>query len=106
MPDPRENQFLEVLNHFPGDATTLFGLASYYRDSGRHDEAIQRFRECIEAAPHYGAAYLNLGELLKAKGDLEEARRVLKTAVERAESKGDVEIVNIAGERLSELDES
>lgn len=106
MADPREDQFLEVLGHFPDDATTLFGLANHYRQTGRNDEAIQRFRECIEADPHYGAAYLNLGELLKANGEIEEARRVLKTAVERAESKGDVEIVNIAGERLNDLDQS
>jgi len=103
MLDPRVEQFLEVLRHFPGDPMTLFGLANHYRDRGRTEDAIARFRECLANDPNYGAAGLELGRLLELTGAKDEARTVYTEARKNAETRGDEEIVTITTARLEEL---
>jgi tetratricopeptide (TPR) repeat protein len=105
MTDPREQQFLEVLRHFPGDAMTLFGLASHLRDKGRTEDAISRFRECLTSDPNYGAAGLELGRLLETAGQIDEARQVYADARVNAAKRGDDEIVTLTTQRLEELGE-
>jgi tetratricopeptide (TPR) repeat protein len=103
MDSEREKEFLEVLKVFPDDAMTRFGLANFYRDSGRTAEAVDQYRKIIEIDPGYGAAYLELGDLLVKTGDRTGAREIYRQAIATAEKKGDTHIKNRAEMRLEDL---
>jgi len=99
----REQEFLKVLEIFPDDPMTRFGLANFYRDSGRDAEAIAQYRKIIEIDPGYGAAYLELGHLQEKRGDQASARETYRQAIAEAEKKGDLHIKNRAVMRLDDL---
>lgn len=99
----REKEFLEVLQVFPDDALTRFGLANFYRDAGRPEDAIAQYRKTLEIDAGYGAAYLELGTLLEQAGRIDEAREIYDKAITNAQKKGDLHIVNRAKLRLEDL---
>jgi tetratricopeptide (TPR) repeat protein len=102
MNQAREKEFLEVLKVFPDDPLTRFGLGNLYRDAGRTKEAIAQYQRVLEIDPGYGAAYLELGALQEQDGQHEAARETYRHAIENAEKKGDVHIVNRAKMRLED----
>jgi len=104
MDAEREQEFLKVLEVFPEDPMTRFGLANLYRDAGRDAEAIVQYRKIIEIDPGYGAAYLELGELQVKLGDHASARETYQQAIAAAEKKGDAHIKNRAVLRLEDMD--
>lgn len=55
-------------NHF-----ALFNFGDALRLKGKHDEAIDRYREALECNSYHAKTHNNLGGLLEAKGQLEEA---------------------------------
>ena len=52
-------------------------LGHIYLDSGRHDEAVERYRRVIELTPDSGIGYDNLGNTLQAMARFDEAEEVL-----------------------------
>lgn len=103
MDPDREKEFLKVLKIFPDDALTRFGLANFYRDAGRQNEAIEQYQKVITNDPGYGAAYLELGSLQEDAGDLVEAGKTYRQAITAAEEKGDLHLKNRAKMRLEDL---
>ncbi len=63
-------------------ARDLTEQANAHRAAGRTDDALSRYRQAIEMDGTYGAAYLGLAELREATGDIDEARQVLRVALE------------------------
>jgi Flp pilus assembly protein TadD len=58
----------------PGNAFAQLRLAEYDRRAGRLDAAIARVRESLRLSPYFGEAHYELGALLTAHGDYDEAR--------------------------------
>ena len=103
MDTEREKEFLEVLQVFPDDALTRFGLANLYRDGGRVADAVAQYQKTIACDPGYGAAYLELGTLQEQAGQFDAARKTYQKAIENADKKGDLHIKNRAMMRLEEM---
>ena len=103
MNKEREKEFLDVLEVFPDDALTRFGLGNFYRDAAQIEDAIVQYRKTLEIEPGYGAAYLELGALQEQSGQIADARKTYVKAIENAEQKGDTHIVNRAKMRLEDL---
>ncbi len=52
--------------------------------SGRHEEAVQVYRQSLRYRPNYAATYLNLGYALKDSGRIDEAARAWERVVRLA----------------------
>lgn len=73
-----ETHFRLALSSRAGDPTALFNLAVCLEDLGRVPEAVDAYRETIEADPECADAYYNLGRLYEARGDSAAALRHLQ----------------------------
>ena len=62
-------------------ADRLIAEGNRAEDAGRIEEACQRYREAVQAAPDYARAHLNLGIGLEAAGGLDEAARSYQAAL-------------------------
>ena len=47
------------------------------KDKGEPDAAIDSYKQAIKIKPDYAEAYINLGNALKAKGELDACHRQL-----------------------------
>lgn len=56
-----------------GEAERLIAEGRKAEEEGRLDDACERYRAAVAAAPRYPAAHLNLGVALEAAGDAEGA---------------------------------
>jgi tetratricopeptide (TPR) repeat protein len=65
-------------------AARLIQLADAYVASGDRGSAIAYYRDAINADPTAMRAYHGLGEVYRARGTLDEARRVFETGLARA----------------------
>jgi tetratricopeptide (TPR) repeat protein len=57
---------------------------------GRVEEAIARFKRCLEIDPHYAEAHINLGNYLLEKGQVDEAIAHYQKALETRPNQADV----------------
>ena len=62
-------------------ADRLIAEGNRAEDAGRIEEACERYREAVRAAPEYAKAHLNLGIGLEAAGALDEAVRCYQAAL-------------------------
>src|ERR1700742_1707201 len=67
----------------PEIARSLMEDAERARDSGRINDAIDKYRKVIEAAPNLASAYADLGALYYKAGKTEEAYQVLARGLEK-----------------------
>jgi FimV-like protein len=56
----------------------LNNLGVLYRRTGKLEEAVAAFEQCIRAAPGLDQPYLNLAAIYIATGDREKAKEVLR----------------------------
>jgi tetratricopeptide (TPR) repeat protein len=49
-----------------------------YLKTGRRDRGVESFEKCIQVAPEFDQAYLNLARVHALEGDTEKARAVLR----------------------------
>lgn len=77
----------EILNKFPKADRVRYNLGVTYLEKGRADEAIQEFKEAIQANPNYPEAYVNLGYVYKEKGRMADAEEALAKAISTAPDK-------------------
>ena len=73
-----ESQFRMALARGP-DAAALFNLGAVLEELRRSDEAIQAYREVVDADPGYADAYFRLSRLLAHAGEVEAASLCLQT---------------------------
>jgi tetratricopeptide (TPR) repeat protein len=68
----------------PEIARTLMEDAERAREAGRIDDAIDKYKKAIEAAPSLGSNYADLASLYYTKGKVDEAYRVLVRGLEKS----------------------
>jgi predicted TPR repeat methyltransferase len=80
-----EAVYRRVLSESPRnpDALHLLGLLNF-QHRGDSDSAISMMRESLEVAPRNHHAWINLGNVLTARGSAEEAQRAYEHAIELA----------------------
>jgi superkiller protein 3 len=80
-----------LLDRDPDDATSWFTLGRALFDLSRWREAIDAFGHSLARNPRYTAAHRDLGRALLESGDVAEAARVLRNALELARETGDLQ---------------
>ncbi len=93
----------EILKIDPREPGAHFYLGSLNTQAGNFAEAEKNYRACIKAYPEYGPAYINLARLVKARGDLPEARRFLLEAIRCFKQKQRKDDQEIAEKMLESL---
>jgi tetratricopeptide (TPR) repeat protein len=73
----------EQVRWIPGDATAHNELGLAWEDRGSLVRAREEFLRAAELDPEYSRPWTNLGRLALAAGELDEAERCYRTAVER-----------------------
>jgi Flp pilus assembly protein TadD len=61
----------------PGYPEALNNLGVLYLRTGRRDEAVASFEECIRVAPAFDQSYMNLARVYALEGTPDKARSVL-----------------------------
>lgn len=102
MDKSRREMLQEFLQNHPNDAFARYGLAMEEMRAGRTEEALAQFRLVIEQHPDYSAAYHQAGQLLIAKGEIEQARTMLQSGIQAARRQGNS---HASGEMQGLLDE-
>ncbi|TMA34696.1 MAG: tetratricopeptide repeat protein [Deltaproteobacteria bacterium] len=80
-----------LLDRDPDDATSWFTLGRALLDLTRWGEAIDAFHHALARNPRYTAAHRDLGRALLEAGEVAEAARVLRSALELARETGDLQ---------------
>jgi Flp pilus assembly protein TadD len=62
--DEAERTLRALIDHAPDDASAYHNLGTLLMRSGRHEEAMQVYRQSLRYRPNYAATYLNLGYAL------------------------------------------
>jgi tetratricopeptide (TPR) repeat protein len=84
-----EEEMSWVIGKKPDEALPHYYLGLYYSgDSGKLDQAIERFQQAIKRNPNDFQSHYQLGKLLLARGDLQGARARFETAHAKASSQG------------------
>ncbi|MGD8413691.1 MAG: protein kinase [Candidatus Latescibacterota bacterium] len=82
-PQLAESNFLEALKRDPEYEEAMLNLGNLRWDMNDLDGAEQWFRRAIAANPDFAEAYNNLGALLQATGQVEAARAILQTGLQK-----------------------
>jgi tetratricopeptide (TPR) repeat protein len=89
--EDRAAKLRALIERDPDDATTWFTLGRTLLDLGRSREAIDAFGHALARNPRYTAAHRDLGRALLEAGEVAEAARVLRNALEIARESGDLQ---------------
>jgi tetratricopeptide (TPR) repeat protein len=89
--EERVGRLRALIDRDPDDATTWFGLGRALLDLARWREAIDAFGHAVARNPRYTAAHRDLGRALLEAGEVAEAARVLRSALELARESGDLQ---------------
>jgi tetratricopeptide (TPR) repeat protein len=75
MPHAKRRQNIErMLEKTPNDPFLLYARAMTFVSEGREEEGISHLTALLESHPDYHAAHLQIGQLLAARGDIDEAK--------------------------------
>ena len=88
MPIDRLAMLQQAVARTPDDPFPRYGLAMELRKLERPAEAIVAFAELLAQHPGYVAAYLMYGNLLRAQGELEQAKSIYERGAEVARAAG------------------
>lgn len=102
-PDQRLVAFRQFVEKSPADPFARYSLAMQLRSMGRADEAASELREVTRRSPDYVPAYMILGQVLEALGDLAEAARVYEAGVATATRAGNDHARSELGHALDSL---
>jgi len=80
-----------LIDRDPDDPTSWFTLGRALLELSRWREAIDAFQHALARNPRYTAAHRDLGRALLEAGDVAEAARVLRSALELARETGDLQ---------------
>jgi thioredoxin-like negative regulator of GroEL len=85
----RKQQIEEMLAEDPNDTFLRYGLAMEYISAGADAEAVRCFKELLDLAPDYVAAYLQLAQAHIRMGQTQTAREVLTHGIAEAAKAGE-----------------
>jgi thioredoxin-like negative regulator of GroEL len=83
-PEEKLTAFRRFASERPGDAPTRYALAMHLSSMERKGEAVEELREVLRIDPGYVPAFQQLGKLLAALGDREEAMKVYESGLAAA----------------------
>jgi tetratricopeptide (TPR) repeat protein len=89
--EERVAKLRELLHRDPDDPTSWFTLGRALFDLSRWREAIEAFHHALARNPRYTAAHRDLGRALLEAGEVAEAARVLRSALDLARDTGDLQ---------------
>lgn len=89
MRDERIKALRGLLDDDPNDAFALYGLAMDLKAIDDSDTAIELLQRLLVVEPEHLYGHYQLGELLIADGENEEAEQVLERGIEHAIAAGD-----------------
>ena len=89
--EERVAKLRELLHRDPDDPTSWFTLGRALLDLSRWREAIEAFSHALARNPRYTAAHRDLGRALLEAGEVAEAARVLRSALDLARETGDLQ---------------
>lgn len=73
----------------PSDAFCCYGIALEHAKAGDHHQAVQWLDKALSADSNYFYAYYQKAKSLAAVGQLQTAREILQTGMDRALGSGD-----------------
>src|SRR5258708_12322291 len=80
----REYEYLQrALKSRPGYPEALNNLGILYLRTGRRDDGVASFEECIRVAPGFDQSYLNLARVYGLEGSPDKAKSVLLDLLKR-----------------------
>jgi len=85
----RIDQLRKFIDAQPDEPFPRYALALEWKGKGENGRAADELRELIRRKPDYLAAYLQLGMLEQALGQVDAARGTLRSGQEVARTKGD-----------------
>src|SRR5262245_62499573 len=74
LPADRRKNLERLLEKSPNDPFLLYGRAMTFVADGNEEEGISALAALLNDHPDYHAAHLQIGQLLAARGDVEDAR--------------------------------
>lgn len=89
--EERVAKLRELLHRDPDDPTSWFTLGRALCDLSRWRAAIEAFNHALARNPRYTAAHRDLGRALLEAGEVAEAARVLRSALDLARETGDLQ---------------
>lgn len=89
--EERVAKLRELLHRDPDDPTSWFTLGRALLDLSRGREATLAFGQALARNPRYTAAHRDLGRALLEAGEVAEAARVLRSAMDLARETGDLQ---------------
>ena len=89
MPTNRLEVLRSLVAQNPGDAFARYGLAMELMQSAQAAEAVEEFRQLLDAHPNYVAGYFHGGQALEKLGRVEEARALYEAGIAAATRAGD-----------------
>jgi hypothetical protein len=85
----RRQQIEQMLEKAPNDPFLLYARAMTFVAEGRDEEGISSLTALAESHPDYHAAYFQLGQVLAARGEIEDAKSILERGAAVAAQMGD-----------------
>jgi len=82
---PERLSFAHVLDHRGLRGVAQIALARLHVDAGRAERARALYERCLEEAPEFVEAYAELGDLLRAQGDLDGAEALYRRSIDRSD---------------------
>ena len=95
----------DMLKQNPNDPFLMYAAALEYKKRSELNRTEDLFRSLIEKHPDYLATYYQLGKLLEAKGNTEEAVSIYKQGKAVAKTQDDLKTLSELSEALLILDE-
>jgi tetratricopeptide (TPR) repeat protein len=86
----------EALKRDPENAPHRFNRGTFYLELGNETEAVRWFKRALEIAPDMFEPYLNMGYVMRKRGDLKTAEEMYVHAVERSGDEGYEAHANLA----------
>jgi tetratricopeptide (TPR) repeat protein len=84
-PQVAEKHLLAALEREPDSVRFCHGLGNHYRKVGRLDEAAEMYSRAIAVNPRASAVHVAFAELEFERGNLDQARRILDSALDHVE---------------------
>lgn len=100
----RREKIEAMLADDPADTFLRYSLAMELDKEGRHDESLAKFAELTGNDPPYVAAFFMAGQELVRLNRIDEARNILRSGIEAAQTQGELHAAGEMSEFLASLD--